>query len=180
MKIIVGIVGLIFVGVFGWFVGSRLSSDAVGMAVGIVFGILAGIPAALLVLLSHQQADQYSGTHANTPHTGRNARLSHKEQMPYAPQQPVIVLVGNSTPQALNHPAGGYNPNTYHPNAYNPVGAQQPETQYFDLGPADNGPADNSPTNNSPTNNNPATSDPTDNRQFRVVGEQEEWIQGWS
>jgi len=36
MKITMGAVGLIFVGIFGWFVGSRLSPDAVGMAVGVI------------------------------------------------------------------------------------------------------------------------------------------------
>lgn len=43
-------------GLFAWAIGSRLSTDAVGMGVGLVFGVLAGIPAALLVLATGRQS----------------------------------------------------------------------------------------------------------------------------
>lgn len=42
-------------GLFAWAIGSRLSTDAVGMGVGLVFGMLAGIPAALLVFAATKQ-----------------------------------------------------------------------------------------------------------------------------
>lgn len=44
----------LFVGVAGWQIGQKLSSDAVSMAVGVLFGCMAGIPAALLVLVSQR------------------------------------------------------------------------------------------------------------------------------
>lgn len=39
-------------GVAAYWIGSVLSSDAIGMIIGLLFGILASIPGALLVLLS--------------------------------------------------------------------------------------------------------------------------------
>jgi len=48
-----------FVGVFAWQIGSRLSTDAVGMAVGLIFGVFAGIPAALLVAASGRRQDSF-------------------------------------------------------------------------------------------------------------------------
>lgn len=51
IKCFLGLCGLVFVGVAGWQLGGRLSSDAIGMALGVLFGIMAGIPATLMVLL---------------------------------------------------------------------------------------------------------------------------------
>ena len=55
---------LAVVGVLGvWAIGSRLSTDAIGMGVGMIFGVLSGIPAALLILAApgaRRQADDYS------------------------------------------------------------------------------------------------------------------------
>lgn len=50
MKTLLGLAALVFVGFLTWQIGSRLSTDAVGMGVGLIFGVLSGIPAALLVL----------------------------------------------------------------------------------------------------------------------------------
>lgn len=150
MKITVGLVGLLCVGIFGWYIGSRLSADAIGMAVGVLFGILAGIPAALMVLASRQQADRYYGADPAARRGGRNARISRADQMPYAPPAPVIVFAGNPAQHQLNQPVNGHDPR----------GMQPPQNQYVDLGPS-------------------RQAGPPDDRQFRVVGEQEEWIDAW-
>ena len=44
-----------FVAAGGWSIGSRLSSDALGMGVGILLGVLAGLPTALLVIAAGQR-----------------------------------------------------------------------------------------------------------------------------
>lgn len=67
MRFIAGLIVLIFVGVSGWFVGSQLSPDAIGMAVGILFGIMASIPVMIMVLASRNQADQFYGQHQPEP-----------------------------------------------------------------------------------------------------------------
>lgn len=59
MKQLAVVVGLCVFGLLAWLLGSRLSSDALGMAVGLLFGILAGIPTALLVLASHRDRRPY-------------------------------------------------------------------------------------------------------------------------
>lgn len=57
-----------------WFIGTQLSSDAIGIVVGFVFGVLAGIPSSLLILAA-----------------GR--RDSRRDQPAY-PQQPPIMIYG--------------------------------------------------------------------------------------
>lgn len=54
MKQLAMVVGLSVFGVLAWLLGSRLSSDALGMAVGLLFGVLAGVPTLLLVLASQR------------------------------------------------------------------------------------------------------------------------------
>ena len=44
MKQFMALIVLIFVGVVGWRIGERLSSDALGIALGVLFGVMAGIP----------------------------------------------------------------------------------------------------------------------------------------
>jgi len=55
MKIPLGAMLLIFVGLAGWRIGETLHPDAVGMLIGMLFGMLAGIPATLMIIASHQQ-----------------------------------------------------------------------------------------------------------------------------
>lgn len=52
MKRWIGLAVLVFVGVAGWRIGGRLSADALSMAVGVLFGVMAGVPAALLLMAS--------------------------------------------------------------------------------------------------------------------------------
>ncbi len=67
------------VGATVWQIGSRLSSDAIGMGVGVLFGIMAGLPTALLVLA-----------------TGRRRDSDHR---PQAPAAPTILMIGNGKPE---------------------------------------------------------------------------------
>ncbi len=84
----VAIVGLVVVGALAYWLGNRLSSDAVGLAVGVVFGLLAGVPGAVLVMLVAQR-------------DGRQRQ--HDEptnQVPAVYQPPVIICTGSQhTPQ---------------------------------------------------------------------------------
>lgn len=49
MRALLGLASIVLVGALAWGIGSRLSTDAIGMGVGMLFGMLAGLPAALLV-----------------------------------------------------------------------------------------------------------------------------------
>jgi hypothetical protein len=61
MRHLLGIAVVVVLGFLAWQVGSRLSTDSVGMAIGLVFGVLAGVPSALLILMTPrtQQGDGY-------------------------------------------------------------------------------------------------------------------------
>lgn len=77
---------LVFVGALTWWVGSKLSSDAIGMAVGMAFGAMAGIPSALLVLYAN-----------------RRGRMDDRDGRQLAqPCQPPIVVI--QTPQLQRQP----------------------------------------------------------------------------
>ena len=106
MKKLVALLLIVFVGAAGWSVGSRLSSDALGMSVGILLGVMAGMPVALLVLAA-----------------GRGGRRDEEPDYPpdYAvrgnpyggygqPQPPVIILAGPgmAPQQPSGYPQGGY------------------------------------------------------------------------
>jgi hypothetical protein len=43
---------------FAFWIGTRLSADAIGLAVGVVFGVLASIPASLLVIAAGRRGDR--------------------------------------------------------------------------------------------------------------------------
>jgi len=167
MKFKIGLVGLIFVGIFGWFIGSRLSPDAVGMAVGVLFGIIAGIPAALMVLASRRQSERH---HEQMPYgvphgqgqRGRKGQLSSHGQGHYMPQPPIIVFAGNSIPHQAGQPISGYQSGEYQTGGY-PAG-----NQYFDTG--------GQPQQQLAL---PGPVGPSADRKFRMVGEAEEWIDSY-
>jgi hypothetical protein len=50
MRYLLSLAVAVVLGCLAWLVGSRLSTDAVGMGIGLIFGVMAGVPAALLVL----------------------------------------------------------------------------------------------------------------------------------
>ena len=84
MKQLSVVVVLMVGGVLVWLLGSRLSSDALGMAVGMTFGMLAGIPTALLVLVSQRRCNR------DDDYDSEQHRIPPPYCQPYQP--PVIVL----------------------------------------------------------------------------------------
>src|SRR5262245_9937349 len=98
MKRFILIAGLIFVGVAGWRIAARLSSDAIGMAIGVLFGIMAGIPAAVMVLAAQRRRAE----NEDMPRGQAQGRFSQPGYAAFPPQQPpVIVLAGHAPPTSL-------------------------------------------------------------------------------
>lgn len=118
MKLIVGLCALVFVGITGWQLGGRLSSDAIGMALGVLFGIMAGIPAALMVLAARRHEEP----EFDEPRRSRRQQQQHGYgAYPQFPQQqpPVIVVTGQGAPgmQGGGYQQQGYGqPPLMHPN----------------------------------------------------------------
>lgn len=88
---VIALCALLFVGVAGWQIGGKLSSDAVGMALGVLFGIMAGIPASLMVLAAKRRDDfDYD-----------EPTRRWREQYTQVPQNPpIIVVTGQGRQQA--------------------------------------------------------------------------------
>ena len=55
MKALAFLLGGVLLGVGAHYVGSRLSSDAIGLIVGLLFGMLAFVPPALLILFAQRR-----------------------------------------------------------------------------------------------------------------------------
>lgn len=144
MKKLLVLLLIIFVAAAGWSVGSRLSSDALGMSVGILLGVLAGLPVALLVLAAGRGGRRDEEPDYPTEYAGGRGN-------PYGgygqSQPPVIILAGPgmAPQQPPGYPQGGYMAGSY--------------------------PALANPTPDTP---------PASGRRFKVVGEQEEWIDDWT
>ena len=99
MKQFVAIALLVFVGAGAWYIGSRLSSDAIGMALGVMFGVVAALPAALLVLASQRRARM-----DEEPTTSRERGSSYAFSGP--PQPPVIIVTNPGFQQQGSAPTG--------------------------------------------------------------------------
>lgn len=161
MKALIGFCSLIFVGVAGWQLGGRLSSDAIGMALGVLFGIMAGIPAALMVLAArrHEVFDE-------------EPRRPRRQQQPAGfgaypqfqqSQPPVIVVTGQGVPGQMGPGQGGY-PQSGYQQGYDPSYGQ----------------AHGHPSLMQPNQMQlPGPVDAVPQRQFRVVGESDEIIDSW-
>lgn len=158
MKTVMALGGLIFVGVAGWQLGGRLSSDAIGMALGVLFGIMAGIPASLMVLAAKRNEMGRHQGEEEFEQPRRNRQLQHPQmQMPYGqfPQQPpVIVVAGQGMP---GQQVGGYPQNGYQQQGGYGMHGQMPPGQMTIEGPGA----------------------PPQPRDFRVVGEVEEVLEAW-
>lgn len=83
MTKLIALAALIFVGVAGWQLGGRLSSDAIGMALGVLFGIMAGIPASLMVLAARRNED-------------RDYERPRRQEVPSTPL--IVVVAPNGQP----------------------------------------------------------------------------------
>jgi hypothetical protein len=154
MRQYIGLAALIFVGIAAWRIAGQLSSDAVGMAVGVLFGVMAGVPTALMVMASSRR--RAAEEEETTP------RRRQSQQQPHGmPQHPGYY--------------GGYGPG-YAPQP--PVivlagpGMGQPG-----YGPGyQQGYGD--PYAQQRMRALPAP-EAVDVRQFKVVGEKEEWVDEW-
>jgi hypothetical protein len=152
MRQYVGLAALIFVGIAAWRIAGQLSADAIGMAVGVLFGVMAGVPMALMVMAS-----------------GRRRAAEEEESTSRRRQQP------QHTAQHPPYYNGGYGPG-YAPQP--PVivlagpGMGQPGyPQGYPQGYGD-------PYGQQRMRALPAP-EAVDVRQFKVVGEKEEWIDEW-
>lgn len=152
MRHYIGLAALIFVGIAAWRIAGQLSADALGMAVGVLFGVMAGVPTALMVMASsrRRQAEEEEAT---------TRRRQSAQNMP-------------------QHPAhyGGYGPGAYAPQPpvivlAGPGMGQQGYPQGYPQGYGD-------PYGQQRMRALPPP-EAVDVRQFKVVGEKEEWIDEW-
>jgi len=153
-KVILAII-LVFVGTAGWRIGNNLSSDAISMAVGIFFGVLAGIPTALLLLASERyKTDRIARNRERTPQPSSYQRPDHVP----ANQPPVIILNGNGngTPQGQSVLQSSYLPENNYDQTNGGFAMSMSDRQMADQAMA-------------APSERPA-------RRFKVVGEQEEWL----
>lgn len=109
MKRVVLMGVFIFVAIFAWRVGERVSADAISMAIGILLGTLASIPAAILVLAATRRSEQRSRNNPPAPqgwHGGQQGNapviVLSPPMMSMPPNQalPQANYAGWSTPPA--------------------------------------------------------------------------------
>lgn len=172
MRRFIGLIALVFVGIIAWRIGESLSSDAISMAVGVLFGVLAGIPTALLVLVGgrrQEAAPSGGGESGGTRNYQQNAPRLPDNQMAYPQQPPVIVVAPSQMPgQMLPQQNGGYG----YPAGYP---AQQQQGHYQDQ-------YQGQPmleARPDPGYENGYQNHSSGQRHFKVVGEQEEWVDGF-
>lgn len=55
MRLLAGIILLALACVVGWWIGGRLSTDALAMTLGVLFGFMAAIPATIIALSMNRQ-----------------------------------------------------------------------------------------------------------------------------
>lgn len=139
----------------GWRTGGSLDSDAMGMAAGILLGVGAAIPTAVILLAAtsprHDRAARRSrrADTRNGTHAGARRHTLHTSApMNYSPQPPVIVLAGAGMQPA---PHGQFSGGQY--------GGQfgHPQLGYGTAGAG-------------------GWPEPRPPRRFKVVGEQEAWL----
>jgi hypothetical protein len=149
MKQYLGLAVLIFVGIAAWRIAGQLSADALGMAVGVLFGIMAGVPTALLVMASGRR---------RAAEEEETATRRQSQAMPHGmPQHPAYY--GSYGPGYPPQPpvivlaAPGMGQQGYPQGYGDPYGQQRMRAL-------------------------PAP-EAVDVRQFKVVGEKEEWVDEW-
>ncbi|HRJ40879.1 MAG: hypothetical protein KJZ86_16145 [Caldilineaceae bacterium] len=150
MKRLLILSALIFVGALGWRIGSAMSSDAIGIAVGVVFGVLASIPAALLLLVAGRRNERRQEWEGDGPR-GRNGQQPRGQ---YDGYPPVVIM----TPPSMPMPPGQANQFAGYYGGQNGSYLSQPNQMALP---------------------GPAGGQMPSQRQFRVVGEEEEWVEEW-
>lgn len=161
MRQYVGLAALVFVGIAAWRIAGQLSADALGMAVGVLFGVMAGVPTALMVMAS-----------------GRRRAAEEEETTSRRRQQQPHGMPNGMQPGMPQHPAyyQGYGPGGYPPQPpvivlAGPGMGQQGYPQGYPQGYGD-------PYGQQRMRALPAP-EAVDVRQFKVVGEKEEWVDEW-
>jgi hypothetical protein len=155
MRQTIGLAALVFVGVAAWRIAGQLSADALGMAVGVLFGIMAGVPTALMVMASSRR------------------RAVEEEETPTRRRQ---------QPQNMPQHPGYYN--GYAPGGYGPGYAPQPPVIVLAApGMGQPGYPQGYPQGYGDPYQQRMRALPApeavDVRQFKVVGEKEEWVDEW-
>ncbi len=154
MRQFIGLGVLIFISVAAWRIAGQLSADAIGMAVGVLFGVMAGLPTALLVMASNRRREQEREAREEAAARRRQNQQQHPQGYygghgPGYAQPPVIVLAAPGQPMGQGYGQPGYGQPGY---GYPYGGGMRPALP----GP-----------------------DAVDVRQFKVVGEKEEWVDEW-
>ncbi len=88
MKLIIVLIAILAVAGVSCLIGSRLSSDALGMALGMMLGTLSGIPVALIVLAA--------GHHRQYESADRNMQPPQLFVYPPPPASPHVLPQNNS------------------------------------------------------------------------------------
>lgn len=150
MRQFFGLAVLIFVSIAAWRIAGQLSADAIGMAVGVLFGVLAGLPAALLVMASSRRREEEREAREEAAARRRQNQQRQQAQGYYGGVGP-----GYAQPPVIVLAA----PGQQMPQGYGQQGYGYPNQG--GMHPALPGP------------------DTVDVRQFKVVGEKEEWVDEW-
>ncbi len=114
----------LFAVTLAYYVGTRMSTEAINVAIGVVLGMIASVPVSLglLVALTRQRERDYD----------REVRTDLQQVLPYStprPQMPPVIVV--APPQGANGYLNGQ-PNYYNPAAAPPYVNYQPE-QYQEV-----------------------------------------------
>lgn len=95
-----GFLGLAILGYAMWFVGNKISADALGMAIGFLFGILGSVPIILLFMANNRQSEKKDENYKN---------LGNGQMNPYPNQSPILILTGgNVQPMQQQNQVGNY------------------------------------------------------------------------
>lgn len=145
-------------GYFGWQAGGGLDTDALGVAVGIVLGALAAVPTALFVMAGSRRRER--------DENGPRASSSHSRR-----------VKGDMIPYGRADGYGYGNDDWYeHGHAQN-YGGNQPPVIVL-AGGGTQGAAGHSAFG-LPAHGVGAWGAPRSERRFKMVGEQEAWIDEW-
>ena len=163
MRQFVGLAALIFVGIAAWRIAGQLRADALGMAVGVLFGVMAGVPTARMVMESSRR------------------RATEEEETPSRRRQQHAMQPGMHTGLPQGYPQGM----AQHPGYYQGYPPQPPVIVLAGPGMGQPGYPQGYPQQGygDPYGQQRMRALPApeavDVRQFKVVGEKEEWVDEW-
>ncbi len=106
-----------------YYIGTRMSTEALSVAVGVVFGMIASVPVSLGLLIALTRPRERSCTGEPAPDSHPAAQPQYGAPRPQMPQAPQIIVV--APPQGAN---AGYNPGQ--PNYAYPYPGATPYVNY--------------------------------------------------